>query len=75
MHDIGWESFVIGKLFYYRKKIVTLWYRTVRLVRRTEGEKYGTYIWVVLLLPNIDKPVLTSITTPITSIRPRFPFV
>jgi hypothetical protein len=28
-----------------------VWYGTVRLVRFTEEEKYGTDIWVVLLLP------------------------
>ena len=34
------------------KKIVSLWwYGPVRLVRRTEEEKYDTYIWAVLLLP------------------------
>jgi hypothetical protein len=37
-----------------RLLLYTLWYETVRLVRRTEEEKYGTVgtdIWEVLLLP------------------------
>ena len=34
-------SFIVKELV---KKIVTLWYGTVRLVRRTEEEKYGT-VW------------------------------
>ena len=39
----GWESFVIERiLFRIIEKFVTLWYCTVRLVRRTEEEKYGT---------------------------------
>jgi len=47
MHDIGWESFVIGNNYCIIEKIVTLCYGTVqygtvRLVRSTEGEKYGT---------------------------------
>ena len=39
------KIFILKCLFFVRelvKEIVTLWYGTVRLVRRTEEEKYGT---------------------------------
>jgi len=51
MEHIGWESYVgnnIG-LYYIIFFNSMVWYGTVRIVSRTEEEKYGTDIWVVLL--------------------------
>jgi len=49
MDDIGWESFAIGNniCLYNRKKLLLyvygmVRYGTLRLVRRTEEEEYGT---------------------------------
>jgi hypothetical protein len=55
IHDIGWESFVIGNNYCISIEKMLL-YGTVRLVRPCRGKKvwYGMDIWVVLLLDGTD---------------------
>ena len=42
MHVKGWNSSIISVTILFIKKYSLVQYGTVRLVRRTENEKYGT---------------------------------